>query len=99
MTRPISRLFAVTLILQMFIASMTNKTAISLSVSRSASISVQDFMLFLHCHSLVHKGVLQVPGLGWEQNTHLYFIKFYIFLTVHLRIILVSDQLDVQFLL
>jgi len=25
--------------------------------------------------------------------------KFYIFLTVHLRIILVSDQLDAQFLL
>jgi hypothetical protein len=59
----------------MFIASMTNKTAISLSVSGSASISVQDFMLlFLNCHSPVHKGVLQVPGLSWEQNIHLYFI-------------------------
>lgn len=75
MTHPISRLYAASLILQIFIASMTNKTAISLSVSGFVSISVQDFMsLFLHCHSLVHKGVFQVPGLSWEQNVHLYFI-------------------------
>lgn len=74
MTHPISRLYAVALILQMFIASMTNKTATSF-VSGSASISVQDFMLlFLHRHSLVHKGVLQVQGLSWEQYIHLYFI-------------------------
>ena len=75
MTHPISRLFAVALIVQMFTASVTTTTAISLSVSGSASISVRDFMLLcLHSHSLVHKGVLQVPGLSWEQNIHLYFI-------------------------
>jgi hypothetical protein len=75
MTHPVSRLYAVALLLHNFIASIANKTAISLFVSVSASISVQDFMLlFLHCHSLVCKGVLQVSGLSWEQNIHLYFI-------------------------
>jgi len=34
-----------------------------------------------------------------EYNFKICITKFYIFLTVHLRIILVSDQLDAQFLL
>jgi hypothetical protein len=74
MTHPISRLYAVALILQMFIASMTNKTAISFVCQRFRVYISQGFMLFLHRHSLAHKGILQVPGLSWEQNIHLYFI-------------------------
>ena len=43
---------------------------------------------------------LRVPGLvgsGTPCTRHI-IAKFYVFLTVHLRIILVSNQLDAQFL-
>jgi hypothetical protein len=59
MTYPINRLFAVALILQMFMfvtsTRVTNQTAMQLSVICSASIPVQDFvLLFLHCRRLLH---------------------------------------------